>query len=576
MPNNRLRETFLSTSSSPTVTGSHLLAQALQLEGIRNIFMLVGDHILPALDVMSDYDFRFIDTRHEQAAMHMADAWARITGQPGVTMVTTPGFANVIPSLAYAMSSESPVLSISGSAELANIDRGIMQELDQINMAKPVTKGAWLVRDARRIPEYVALALRTAYTGRWGPVHLTIPIDIQEQVVDNSGIPLYTPQQSRGRAPVAADPAQIVEAIGLLRQAKKPVIIASNPAAYDDGSTAALERFLETTRVPLMNDESARGIVSDDHPYCMGFFDLSQNQAANLIKEADLVLILGKKLDFSVNYGQPPLLPADAKLIQVDPSPAELGRNRGVDIAMLGDIRVIVEQLADEAAKHTWTDLPWLDALRAKRAAQKEWFESYATMDTPIHPMLVHKTLEGFLKPEDTIVFDGGDYGHFGRGFHQARSPRSWFYLPNLGMLGSALPTAMAAKLARPHTRVVAVSGDGAFGFNGMELDTAVRHGLDVVTVVGNDAGWGIDKNIQEQFYGRTVAADLSPLRYDIVAQGLGAHGEYVEKAEELSPALERAFDAGKAALVNVRIKNVMSLRAQAAVAKRKSGGSSY
>jgi len=563
-------------SSSAHVTGSHLLARSLQLEGIQNIFTLVGDHILPALDVMSDYEFRFIDTRHEQAAMHMADAWARITGQPGVTMVTTPGFANVIPSLAYAMSSESPVLSISGSAELANIDRGIMQELDQINMAKPVTKGAWLVRDARRIPEYVALALRTAYSERWGPVHLTIPIDIQEQIVDDSSIPFYIPQQYRGRAPVAAPGEQIQQAVQLLKNSEKPIVIASNPAAYHLGSTVALERLLETTHVPLMTDESARGIVSDDHPYCMGFFDLSQNQAANLIKEADLVLILGKKLDFSVNYGQPPLLPADAKLIQIDPSPAELGRNRGVDIAMLGDINIVVEQLADEAAKYTWPSLPWVDTLRARKAAQQEWFEGLAVAETPMHPMFVHKTLEGFLKPEDTIVFDGGDYGHFGRGFHQARTPRSWFYLPNLGMLGTALPTAMAAKLAKPSTRVVAVSGDGAFGFNGMEIDTAARHGLNVVTVVGNDAAWSIDKNIQEQFYGRTVVADLAPIRYDVMAEGLGGHGEHVEKAEDLSPALERAFKVNKPAVVNVRIRNAMSLRAQAAVAKRKAGGSSY
>ena len=210
-------------ASSGKITGSHLIAQALKLEGVNNIFTLAGDHILPVLDVMSDLDFRFIDTRHEQAAVHMADAWGRITRQPGVCMYTTPGFANAIPGLAHAMHSESPVISIAGSAEFSQLGKGAMQEIPQVEMAAPVTKASWMVQDARRIPEFIARAMRTAYSGRRGPVHLTIPMDIQEQEVDEEDITVYNPREYRADEDVYANPELVRRAIGLLRQAQRPL-----------------------------------------------------------------------------------------------------------------------------------------------------------------------------------------------------------------------------------------------------------------------------------------------------------------------------------------------------------------
>ena len=559
-------------SKSNIITGSHLISGALKQEGVTNVFTLAGDHILPVIDVMEDGNFRFIDTRHEQAAVHMADAWARMTGQIGVSMVTTPGHANALPGLVHAMATEAPVLHISGSDKLSNYDRGMMQEIDQLAMAKATTKAAWLVRDAARIPEYISMAVKTAFSGRRGPVHLTIPIDVQETVVDENAVRFSSPNESGPTGPSVASSEQIKAAVSLLHGADRPLVIAANPAGYEEASSDVFRRFLELTRLPLMTEGTARGIVPDDHPYCFGIFDLGLNRAAPLMREADVVLFLGKKLDYSIGYAQPPVLAADANTIQVDPSTAEIGRNRGVTIGIAGDIAGVVEQLSREASALTWRDGPWLQRLRAERAKQADWVAAKAVPESPAHPLFVHQTLAKFLAPDDVVVFDGGDYCHFGKLFFPAH-PRSWWSLPDLGMLGSAVPTAITAKLARPNARVALVTGDGSFGFNGMEFDTAVRHGLDIVAVLGNDSAWGIDRQIQLAAYGRAVATDLLPTRYDQVVQGLGGHGEFVNSPEELHPALERSFAAQKPALVNVLTQRVSSPRGERAIARRKAGG---
>jgi len=556
-------------SSSKKVTGSHLIGKALQLEGVRNIFTIAGDHILPVLDVMADMDFRFIDTRHEQAAVHMADAWGRLTGQPGVSMYTTPGFANALPGLAHALHSESPVISISGSADLSELGRGAMQEIDQISAAQPFTKGSWMVHDARRIPDFIARAVRTAYAGRRGPVHLTIPMDIQEQEISEDEVTFFPPHEYRAEEHTRANPKLIQQAVELLHQAQRPFIISGGPTSYA-ASGAVLQQFIELTHMPLFTEDVARGLVSDDHPLCLGFFERGLNRAARLLRDADVVVLLGRKQDYTISYAKPPVIAADARIIQIDPSPAEIGRNRGVTVGIVGDIEAVVEQMTQEAKTKTWKPLPWLKQLHAEQEAHGAWLGSLAKPEQPMHAMYVHKTLGSMLRPDDCLVFDGGDFCHFARAYLPARQPRRWWYVPTLGMLGSSLPTAIAAKLAYPDSRVVMLTGDGAFGFNAMEFDTAVRHNLPVVAILGNDSAWGIDRQIQLGLYGRPVATDLLQSHYEMVAQGLGAHGEYVERPEDLAPALERAFASGKPALVNVAVQRAISPRAEAAIARRK------
>jgi acetolactate synthase-1/2/3 large subunit len=555
------------------VTGSHLICKALQLEGVRNIFALAGDHILPVLDVMADQHFRIIDTRHEQAAVHMADAWSRITEQPGVCMYTTPGFANAIPGLTNAMHTEAPVISIAGCADAHDLGRGAQQEIDQVGMAGPICKGSFMVHDVRRIPEFIARAMRLAFSGRRGPVHLTIPIDVQERSVEEDNVVFAAPDAYRPKAAPRGDPERVRQVVALLSQAQRPLVITGSAAGYTL-SGEAMQHFLETTRLPVVTEEQSRGLVPDDHPYVFGYFERGLNRAAAKLRDADVVVLLGRKQDFIIGFCLPPHVAANAKIIQIDPSPLEIGRNRGVDIGMTGDVSSVLEQMTREAANYQWKDLPWLEELRVARSAQAEWAENLARPQTPMHALFVHKTLKSILRPDDCLVFDGGDFCHFGRSYLPALKPKRWFNVSSLGMLGSSLPTALAAKIAYPESRVFMLSGDGAFGFNGMEFDTAVRHKINIVALLGNDAAWGIDRQIQLGLYGRTVATDLLQTRYEQMVQGLGGYGEFVERPEDLEPALKRALAAEKPALLNVAVQRAISPRAEAAIGRRKAAAS--
>jgi acetolactate synthase-1/2/3 large subunit len=532
------------------VTGSHLICKALKLEGVKNVFGLAGDHILPVLDVMADQDFR-------------------ITEQPGVCMYTTPGFANAIPGLTNAMHTEGPVISIAGCADTHDLGRGAQQEIDQVGMAAPICKGSFMVHDVRRIPEFIARAMRLAFSGRRGPVHLTIPIDVQEQSVEEDGIAFTPPSAYRAQEAVLASPEAVRQAIALLREAQKPLIIAGSAAGYTL-SGAVMQHFVETTRLPVVTEEQSRGLISDDHPYAFGYFERGLNRAAAKLRDADVVVLLGRKQDFVIGFCRPPHVAATAKIIQIDPSPLEIGRSRGVDVGMVGDVTSVLEQMTQEAGNHQWKDLPWLDELRAVQSAQSDWAENLAWPQMPMHALFVHKTLKSMLGPDDCLVFDGGDFCHFGRSFLPALKPKHWFNVSSLGMLGSSLPTALAAKVAYPDSRVFMLSGDGAFGFNGMEFDTAVRHKLNIVAIVGNDSAWGIDRQIQLGLYGRPVATDLRQSRYDQMVLGLGGHGEFVERPEDLKPALERALASDQPALLNVAVERAISPRAEAAIGRRK------
>ncbi len=535
------------------VTGARLIADALKAEGVEKVFVVAGDHTLPLMDLMASEGFQFIDTRHEQAAVDMANAWGRVTGTPGVTMFTTPGHANAIPGLTLAYHQETPLINISGCADQNRLGQGASQEIDQVGMAMPVTKGAWFLSDPYRIPEYFARAFRTALASRRGPVHLTIPTDVQDAEVDQSRVPQYTPEQSRPAGEVSADLSVVAEAVELLHRAKRPMVVIGN-GGYAV-ATEDLQRLIEVTRVPLFNEESSRGIVPDSHPLCFGLADGRANSVARLLSEADVVLMLGKKVDFLVSFGGPPTFAADVRIIQVEAEREHIGVSRGVDVAVLGDVGAVVRQLATEAEGHRWPEHPMIGDLEAAQADLARDLEGRATDKGRAHAMSVHKALRGMLDDESCIVFEGSDFAFYGAPYYPAERPRGWFTNGTLGMIGWGVPYGIGVQAALPDSRVVVLTGDGAFGFNGMELDTAVRHNLPVVIVVGNDAVWGIDYHQQVQLYGKAVATELLPTRYDKVAEALGAHGEYVESADQIPAALDRAFASGKPALVNVMIE---------------------
>ena len=560
----------------PNLNGGHLFIRCLKQEGVKRVFTIVGDTILPLVDAAADEGIEFIDTRHEGAAMHMADGYARITGEPAVAIFTGgPGFSNAISGLPAIYTSESPVIFVAGCAELPEKGMTTFQEVDQVSMAAPVTKGSWLIHDRKRIPEYVATAFRTAMSGRPGPVHLTLPIDIQDQPISEEELPPYLPQEYRNMGRAQGDPALIQEAAALLRQAQRPVIIVGNPARYT-ATQEQLEALVEATGIPSFTVEQARGMIDDEHPLCFGYADGALNRAARRFREADVVLLLGKRLDHRYRYGQ--IFGPEAKLIQADPAPAEIGRNRGVAVGLLGDLGAITEQLTAAAGpagrgQSSKADISaWVSQLSQDREAWLDELRSAATGEEPMHPLDVFTGIEHLIDEDTFIILDGGDYVQWGRSYFSARKPGRFLRLGPLGHLGGGIPYGMAAKLAHPESKVMVFCGDGSFGFYPMEYDTCIRHNLPITTVMGNDATWGIDKTFQIAYYGRAVGTDLRFIRYDQVVEAIGGYAEYVEKPAEVAPAVERAINSGRPSLVNVAVRSGASPLA-AAMINRRTGG---
>ena len=441
-------------------------------------------------------------------------------------------------------------------------------------MAAPVSKGSWLIHDLTRIPEFVATAFRTAMSGRPGPVHLTLPIDIQEQEISEEELPPDLPQEYRNQGRPMADQALVAQAASLLRQAQRPVIIAGNPARYSV-SPQQIQALAEATGIPVFTVEQARGLLDDEHPLCFGYADGALNPAARRFREADVVLLLGKRLDHRYRYGQ--IFGANAKIVQADASPAEIGRNRGVAVGLLGDLGAIVDQIVDQFTRAAGNlpangITPWLDQLREDRAGWTDSLKAMATGEQPMHPLDVFTRIEHLIDEDTVIVMDGGDYVQWGRCYFSARKPGHFMRLGPLSHLGAAVPYGMAAKLANPNSKVLVITGDGSFGFYTMEFDTCIRHNLPITVVMGNDATWGIDKTFQLAYYKRAVGTDLRFIRYDQVVESIGGYGQYVEDPNDVGPAVERALASGRPSLVNVSVRPGASPLADAMIARRTGG----
>ena len=550
-------------------TGSELLIRALRAEGVDTVFGVAGDHVLHMLDSMFDAPLRMVDFRHESGSTHAADSYSRILNKAGVMISTTPGHANALPALANAMHSEAPIINIAGSAESPNMGRGAMQEFDQVGAAAPITKGAWNVPSPERIPEFVARAFRTALSGRQGPVHLTIPHDFQMAEVDDADAVRFAPNEYGTPMSVLGDPAQIERAIDLLHSAQRPVVFAGSTTAATSAPSEVL-RLVETMRIPFFSEDSARALIPDSHEYSMGLGYQPLNPTVQSVRDADVVLMLGKKLDYTNGFGGTPPFSDDTKFVLVDPSPAQIGRARTAAVGIVGDLGPVVTQIADAAAKRNWDErTEWVNALRS---ACENWYASLAKLgknEDPMHPMHVSNTLQKFIDHDTHVTFDGGDYCHFLRASVKRDQPYRFHNVSSFGMIGVGLPYALGAQVALPGKKVVLATGDGSLGFNGMEIDTMVRHNLPVKMFVGNNAIWGIDWQIQKGLYGRPVWTDLLPTRYDVMAQGLGAYGEHVTKAEDLEGAMKRAFVHNGPALLNIDIDKIISPVAEAAISRK-------
>jgi len=529
--------------------GGQLLAHALWREGVTRLFTLCGGHTLPILDGCLDEGIEVVDVRHEESAVHMAEAWAWATGEVGVICVTAgPGVTNAVTGVANAYENGVPLLILGGRSGVRERDMGALQDIDQMDLYESITKWSRVCYQTERIPEYVAMAFRHALSGRPGPVYLEIPQDVLMARVKKTQVRFPENYRAVDRPRGSRD--CIAEAAELLSKAQRPLIVAGSGCRWSD-THKALKNFVEHTGIPVITHAGGRGILPDSHP-------LSVFPARPSSLRPDVVLLLGVRLDFMLGYGR--AFPKTAKLIQVDIEPSQLGFNRGPDCAIAGDIAHVLEDL--QAALPATPDRPW--GKEAKRSVQRglRWFRSRINRNmVPCHPLRVAEELRDFGGPNACYVIDGGFTSVWAMGVLPAEHPGDVIGVISgpMGCLGVGVPFALGVKLARPDRNVFLITGDGAFGLTAVEMDTALRHKLPIVVVIVNDGAWGMVKAGQISMYGpgRVVATDLGYVRYDKWVEGFGGHGEFVQRPEQIRPALERALASGKPACVNVICKTV-------------------
>lgn len=552
------------------MNGARLLVRGLKQEGVEQIFSLSGDHINSIYDACLDYHIRIIDTRHEAAAALMAEAWTRATRRPGVFVVTGgPGHTNALTGLASAFLQGVPVVGISGAPESFHQGRGAFQELDQLSLVTPITKWAAVVTDPKRIPEHVTTAFRQATSGRPGPVHLTLPVDILSR---EAGDPPLPPREGEISPPGEPPAAELIDkALHLLRQAERPVVIAGSGAWWAQAGPE-LERFVELTQIPLFTLGLSRGLVSDEHPLCFGYADPVLNAVAVEFVHADVICILGKRVDYRLAFGGTRVFHPGARIVQVDIHSAEIGRNRDVEVGFVADVRAFLTECLGRI-EGPWPEQPWVHHLSTVgRSWRAKLQAAEASNEVPIHPLRLCRDLREVLPPEATIAIDAGDFLQWARIGLPARRPGRWMRLGPLGALGASIPFGIGAKVARPQEPVVVVTGDGGFAMHGFELHTALRHDLPIVVVIGNDGAMGMEKQIQTALYGpdRVVGCELGVVRYEKVVEALGGHGVFVERPDEIRPALLQALAAGRPACVNVRMRGVRSPLAELSIASKR------
>jgi acetolactate synthase-1/2/3 large subunit len=545
------------------VMGADLLVKCLIQEGVRFVFGIPGDQLCPILDGIrrlgGETGVQFVMTRHEQAAAHMADAFARVTGRPAVCMGTIgPGAADLVPGVYAAWADSIPmvVLTAQNQTWKSYPERGSMQSLDQIALFRPITKWSARVTHWDRIPELVQRAFRVAVSGRPRPVHLDLHVDVLVATGDEPSLTFQPapPERYRpDRGPIAQYEL-IEQAARMLVEAERPLIHPGG-GVLRSGAWDKVRELAEHLSAPVTTSQGARGVMPEDHPLCLiaGGYGALGAQAM-----ADVVLLVGGRLGDVDFWGQPPFWgePDQQKLIQIDIEPENVALNRSVDLALVGDAGATVGALI-EVLRRLTDPVPERPDMAEYRAAQGAWlaqFQKQAASDQkPIHPLRLIRDVRAFFPREAICAVDGGNSTLWAHYLNRVYEPRSFLWAADSGHLGTGLPYAIGAKLARPERMVYAICGDGAFGLNVQELETAARLKLPVVAIVVDDRQWGMIKAAQMAAYDtRYIGVDFDDVRYDQVARAMGCWGERVEDPQEITSALERAVASGKPAVLDV------------------------
>jgi acetolactate synthase I/II/III large subunit len=532
-------------SSSGAATGAfhagRLVARRLKASGIDTVFTLSGGHLFSIYDGCKDEGIRLIDTRHEQTAAFAAEGWSKVTRQPGVAALTAgPGVTNGMSAMAAAQQNCSPLLVLGGRAPAQRWGMGSLQEIDHVPFVAPLTRFAATAPSAEAVSGLVDDALRATVGAPSGVAFIDFPMDHVFSVAADEARPGALANLA---APARADGDLLDRAAGLLAAAQRPVIMAGTNVWWGHAE-AALLRLAEERRIPVLMNGMARGTVPADHPLA---FSRARSKA---LGKADVAIVVGVPMDFRLGFGG--VFGPETQLIVADRALPERDHPRPIAAGLYGDLSATLTALGEPAAAGGHDD--WLAELRATETAARDHEHADLADDrSPLHPMRVYAELAPLLDRDAIIVVDAGDFGSYAGRVIDSYVPGAWLDSGPFGCLGSGPGYALAAKLARPDRQVVLLQGDGAFGFSGMEWDTLVRHDVPVVSVIGNNGIWALEKHPMEALYGYSVVAELRPeTRYDEVVQALGGHGELVSTPAELRPALERALGGGRPAVVNV------------------------
>jgi acetolactate synthase-1/2/3 large subunit len=531
------------------IYGGHIVAKYLrEVEEIDTIFSLVGGHIDKIYDGCLEYDVKIVDVRHEQAAVMMAQAWASFKGKPGVCLVTAgPGFTNALTGAVNAFMENTPLVLISGTAPVRDWIKGALQDMKQADMIKSVVKWHEVCYDIQRIPEYLATAFRHAVSGRPGPVFLELPPDILNITINEDTVPKVKKGGTVYRS--RPDSSSILEAVALINKAERPVIMGGNGICWSDCGRE-LSEFVDRTGSPFFLMNAGRGALPDDHP--LSIWDGGLPAVLTAFAMADVVILLGIRMNWLQMFGE--TFP-QAKVIRVDVEASEIDRNRASDVGLVGDIGLTLRDINPLVETKNRSD--WVKTLK----------ESYLPLvadeialrekpSDPIHPARLIEQVRTAVGNDAIFAVDGGDASYFG--LVGLRAQEKSFVLPGsgglFGCLGTGIPFGIGAKVARPDKTVVVITGDGSFGLNAMEFDTAARHAIPFVCIICNDKAWGMIKHGQEMVYGsdRLIGSELTSGNYEKIAEALGGYGELVVKDEEIIPAIQRALKSGKPACINV------------------------
>jgi acetolactate synthase-1/2/3 large subunit len=556
------------------ISGGELLVRCLHAEGVRYVHAITDGTYMMVLEALErlgkDLGIQLIVPRHEAAAAHACDAYTRCTGDPAVVMACAgPGAANLIAGLMCAEAEGSPVVAITTTRRSiisdSYVHQGGMQVSRHLDIFKPAVKWNGKVDHWHRIPDMVRHAFRVATSGRPGPVHILIPEDILNERHDKTGIRIWMPEKYRVTKRMPGDPAALKQAAELLASAEFVNIHCGN-GAERSGAGEEVQKLAEYLGAAVTNTIRARGIVSDEHELVFHPTCLSRIMANS---QADVVLAVGTRLGELNMWGQPPMFgePDKQRLIQIDTEPTHIGLNRPVDVALIGDAKIVLSRLFDLVKKRT-KKRKTHPKIAEFRVVQDGWRKDLddAIADMERAPMLtgqILKVCNDFFSDDAIMVMDGGNTTLWSIHYHVPKKQRSVIYSMNYGHLGTGLPYAIGVKLAQPDKSVYCVTGDSAFGFNIQELETAVRHHLSVIIIVAVDGAYGMEKSAQRRAFGREAqwfGQDHAPVRYDQVAMAMGCHGEFIQKGSEIRPALERSLNSGKPAVIHATVDPVANI----------------